>query len=140
MPFIDSSGIQAIKKFYEKTILEFKNELNKKVEFLGLLPRMEQLSLILYSEAVIQPSKFEGWSTVIEDAKSLNKLVLASNLSVNIEQLNEKALYFSPDSDEELSIAMLKVLNNEINLDIFWESQNIRTKVFAESLLKAFNS
>jgi glycosyltransferase involved in cell wall biosynthesis len=117
-----------------------KNTLNKKVEFLGLLPRMEQLSLILYSEAVIQPSKFEGWSTVIEDAKSLNKLVLASNLSVNIEQLNEKALYFSPDSDEELAIAMLKVLNKETNLDIFWESQNIRTKVFAESLLKAFDS
>ena len=117
-----------------------KNFLNKNVEFLGLLPRMEQLSLILYSDAVIQPSKFEGWSTVIEDAKSLNKLVLASNLSVNIEQLNEKALYFSPDSDEELSNAMLKVLNKEINLNINWEPQNIRTKVFAESLLKAFDS
>jgi glycosyltransferase involved in cell wall biosynthesis len=117
-----------------------KNFLNKNVEFLGLLPRMDQLSLILYSDAVIQPSKFEGWSTVIEDAKSLNKLVLASNLSVNIEQLNEKALYFSPDSDEELSNAMLKVLNKEINLDIKWEPQNIRTKVFAESLLKAFDS
>ena len=66
--------------------------------------------------------------------------MLESNLSVNIEQLNDKALYFSPDSDEELSNAMLKVLNKEINLDINWEPQNIRTKVFAESLLKAFDS
>jgi glycosyltransferase involved in cell wall biosynthesis len=117
-----------------------KNGLNNCVKFLGLIPRMEQLSLILHSDAVIQPSKFEGWSTVIEDAKSLNKLVLASNLPVNIEQLNEKAYYFSPDSPEELSEAMLKVLNKGVDIDFNWETQDIRTKVFAENLLKAFYS
>ena len=34
---------------------------------------MDQLRLMKESLGVIQPSLFEGWSTVIEDAKALNK-------------------------------------------------------------------
>ena len=60
--------------------------LNNQIHILGFIDRCEQLCLIKHSLAVIQPS-FEGWSTVIEDAKALNKHVLASNLDVHKEQL-----------------------------------------------------
>ena len=49
-------------------ITEFK--LDGDIKFLGFIDRNEQLALMQASLAVIQPSLFEGWSPVIEDAKS----------------------------------------------------------------------
>lgn len=63
------------------------HHLEEQVRILGLLPKAEQVALMRRSIAILQPSQFEGWSTVIEDAKTLGKLVLASNLAVNLEQL-----------------------------------------------------
>jgi len=34
------------------------------------------------AKAIIQPSYFEGWSTVIEDAKALNKYLIVSILKL----------------------------------------------------------
>lgn len=54
---------------------------------LGFLERNIQIAIIKNAKAVLQPSLFEGWSTVIEDAKFLNKFVIASDLNVHKEQL-----------------------------------------------------
>ena len=51
-----------------KTIAE--NHLEDVVSLLGIIPRQDQLVLMKYAKAVVQPSLFEGWSTVVEDAKS----------------------------------------------------------------------
>ncbi len=59
------------------------------VRWLGLLPRAEQIALIRGARAVLQPSRFEGWSTIVEDAKTLGKTVLASDIAVHREQLRE---------------------------------------------------
>lgn len=69
----------------------------------GFLQREEQLTLIKNSRAIIQPTYFEGWSTVIEDAKALNHYVIASNINVNIEQIDKNVTFFHPDSAEELA-------------------------------------
>jgi hypothetical protein len=69
---------------------------------LGLISRSDQLLLMRNSQAVIQPSLFEGWSTVIEDAKSLQVPVIASNLKVHIEQLGKDGCYFDPHDPEAL--------------------------------------
>ena len=60
-----------------------------------------------HSQAVIQPSLFEGWSTVIEDAVSLQVPVIASGLKVNKEQLGKDGCYFEPHDFEALA-AILK--------------------------------
>lgn len=70
------------------------NDLEDVVRFLGFLDRREQLKLMKHAVAVIQPSLFEGWSTVIEDAMAMNQRIIASDLEVNIEQLGEKGMYF----------------------------------------------
>ena len=57
--------------------------------FLGFIPRDDQLMLLKEAEFIIQPSLFEGWSTVIEDAKAQGKYVIASDLRVHIEQVLE---------------------------------------------------
>lgn len=61
--------------------------LQENLKFLGFIDRDDQLALMKYSVAVIQPSLFEGWSTVIEDAKALNVFVLSSAIDVHKEQL-----------------------------------------------------
>lgn len=56
------------------------------VILLGHIPREDQIQLIRGSRFVVQPSLFEGWSTVLEDCRSLGKPVLASDLGVHLEQ------------------------------------------------------
>ena len=73
--------------------------LEDQIYILGMLPRSEQIALIRKSIAVLQPSLFEGWSTVIEDAKTLGKVVIASNLLVNQEQLGADHRYYLEPED-----------------------------------------
>jgi len=79
------------------------NDLHNCITMLGLISRSDQLLIMRYSQAVIQPSLFEGWSTVIEDAKSLQVPVIASNLKVNIEQLGKNGIYFDPHNPDEIA-------------------------------------
>ncbi len=66
------------------------------VAFLGFLPRDEQLVLLEDATAIIQPSLSEGWSTVVEDAKSVSQYVIASDLAVHREQLTTNCAFFPP--------------------------------------------
>lgn len=77
------------------------NNLQNNVLFLGFIDRAEQLVLIRESLAVIQPSLFEGWSTVVEDAKALDKFIIASNIEVHQEQLSQNFLLFDPKSKDD---------------------------------------
>jgi glycosyltransferase involved in cell wall biosynthesis len=77
--------------------------LSNLVLFLGFLDRAEQLMIMKHARAIIQPSRFEGWSTVIEDAMAMNQPVIASNLEVNREQLGYDGLYFDVDDSYTLS-------------------------------------
>jgi glycosyltransferase involved in cell wall biosynthesis len=56
-----------------------------------------------YARAIIQPSRFEGWSTVIEDAMAMNQPVIVSDLEVNKEQLGEKGVYFDIEDSQHLA-------------------------------------
>ncbi|MCW3107253.1 MAG: putative glycosyl transferase [Segetibacter sp.] len=94
---------------YFKSIVDFisEHDLNSFVKILGLIDRRKQLKLMQYSTAVIQPSLFEGWSTVIEDAKSLGCKIIASDIAVHKEQLQNTAYFFDPNNETDL-IAKIK--------------------------------
>ena len=70
------------------------------VMLLGLVPRRLQIEIIRRSLAVVQPSLFEGWSTVVEDARVLGKATLLSGLAVHKEQ-NPPSARFFPGTDAE---------------------------------------
>lgn len=99
-----------LKKYVEQ------NGLQNQVVFLGFIDRKEQLRIMENSLAVIQPSKFEGWSSVIEDSKLMGKYVFASSLPVHIEQLKNNATFFDPDGFEELSEKLNRFSANPINV------------------------
>ena len=87
-------------------------QLEENVLFLGFIDRKEQLVLMKNALGVIQPSLFEGWSTVVEDAKALNQTIIASNIAVHQEQLEDKAYYFLPNDHGELAKILQEVVAN----------------------------
>jgi glycosyltransferase involved in cell wall biosynthesis len=88
--------------------------LGGRVHFLGLLDRDEQVALLTASTGIIQPSKFEGWSTVVEEAKALGRPLIVSDIPIHREQV-DTSYFFEPDDDNQLSshmLAMAKVDNS----------------------------
>ena len=77
--------------------------LEKDVVITDFIERQDQLVLMKNSLAVVQPSLFEGWSTVIEDARAIEKFVIASSLAVNLEQIQDNVWFFEPHSHIELA-------------------------------------
>ncbi|MDE6498664.1 MAG: glycosyltransferase family 4 protein [Muribaculaceae bacterium] len=93
-----------------------KNGLQDSIKLLGLIDRNEQLTLMARSRAVIQPSLFEGWNTSVEEAKSLNKLLILSDLAVHKEQCLRNALFFKRDDPADLADKIQEVAENEIEV------------------------
>ena len=89
-----------------------KNNLSEQIDLLGVIPRDEQLSLMKYSLSVIQPSLFEGWSTVVEDAKSLNANIIASDIEIHKEQLENHGILFEHSNANDLAIKIKLVTEN----------------------------
>lgn len=112
-------------------------DLHSDISLLGIISRNEQLFLMKNSQAVLQPSLFEGWSTVIEDAIALQVPVIASSLPVNIEQLGHDGNYFDPDDDEKLAEIMINIPDRNLN-DILYEEYTTRVKNAAGTFLNVF--
>ncbi len=102
-------------KDYYPTLLNFihENNLSDNIRLLGLINRDEQLSLMKECRALIQPSLFEGWSTSIEEAKSMDKFMILSDLPVHKEQATQNVLFFKRDNPQDLASKILNVENVE---------------------------
>ena len=97
------------------------NSLDDAVHFLGLLPRQEQIQLFRYAAVVVQPSRFEGWSTVIEDARALGRPTILADFPVHREQMPDSH-FFPLDDDEALADA----------LQTFWRDARPGPDLYAE--------
>lgn len=84
-------------------------DLKDDIIILGLIPRKDQLVLMRNSIAIVQPSLFEGWGTCTEDAKTLGKITLLSDIPVHREQADENSFLFDKDSDTELCELMCEL-------------------------------
>ena len=94
--------------FFFEEIKEFVhvNKLQDNCRFLGFIDREEQIVLMKHAISVVQPSLFEGWSTVVEDTKAINQFIILSNLEVHIEQIHENVRFFDPGNAIELANIM----------------------------------
>lgn len=119
--------IEAIKRF----VIE--NKLEKNIKLLGLVDYEDVFSLIKFSIAVINPSLFEGWSSSVEECKSVGKNMILSGLEVHKEQYSD-ATFFDSNSLESLKnkLQNYKCLpNNNRFLDL-----KKRTKSFANNYIE----
>ena len=114
------------------------NDISNEAKILGLIPREDQLGLLRNALSVIQPSKFEGWSTIIEDAKTFGVQVICSDIDVHKEQMGERAFYFKPDSANDLSVIMQSFLNHNYTPKSIFNNYNERIEHFASAFLSTF--
>ena len=77
--------------------------LGDRFRHLGLVSFADLISLMHHAVAVINPSRFEGWSTTVEEAKSLGKRILISDLAVHREQAPGRADFFGVDDPGALA-------------------------------------
>jgi len=133
--FPDATHSPYMKELHE--IIEMQN-LHSQISLLGIIPRNEQLLLMKHSQAVLQPSLFEGWSTVIEDAMSLQVPVVASDLQVNIEQLGEKGTYFNPHNAEELASILFNFPERNPNVRLY-DDYETRVRSAARDFIRIFS-
>ncbi len=94
--------------FKEIKVFVKDNNLEEFVKFLGFIDRADQLLLMKNAIAVIQPSLFEGWSTVVEDVKAMSQYLILSSIAVHKEQALENVLFFNPNSPTELASVLIE--------------------------------
>jgi len=110
------------------------NNLKNNVIFLGFIPRDEQLLLMKQAKAVIQPSYFEGWSTVVEDAKALKSFILLSDIEVHREQMKYNCAFFKPSDENELALLIKKYIKAETEINDI--DYNLNKKKFSNDFIK----
>jgi len=113
--------------------------LQENLRILGRIPREHFWQLMRRALAVLQPSLFEGWSTSVEEVKSLGKSIILSDIPVHREQDPASALYFDPEDPVELAQNLLKIQKEkmpgpELELEKNAKAQlRKRTYAFAQS-------
>jgi glycosyltransferase involved in cell wall biosynthesis len=73
---------------------------------LGKVSFATLVDLMRGAAAVIQPSRFEGWSTTVEDAKALGRPLFCSDLPVHREQAKDALAFFGCDDAAALGQAL----------------------------------
>ena len=77
---------------------------------LGLVPRRHVISLLRTSTAFINPSFFGGWSSTVEEARTLGVPMLLSDIAAHREQMESAATYFNADDAAGLAGKLLEIV------------------------------
>ena len=111
------------------------NNLQDDFIILGIVPYSDVIGLMFYSKAVINPSLFEGWSTVVEECKLLNKYLILSDIPVHREQAPDIGDYFAVDDHIRLADLMVESMSraeNNCSLDMLKNNMVIKRNAYAK--------
>ena len=133
--FTGSLQVNRGKGFYVDKLRQkvIDNGLDDNIIFLGVIERKEQLLLMKGAIALIQPSLYEGWSTLVEESKALNKFILLSNIPVHQEQISLNVDFFDPYNPNELADKIHQKLTSPSKNSLVNYNENI--KKFGEDIL-----
>lgn len=112
-------------------------DLEHDIQMLGVIPRADQLSLLKSALSIIQPSLFEGWSTVVEDAKALGASIIASDIPIHKEQLAGQGLLFQSNNHIDLADKMRAVQDapNTAHLNFDYKEHIVTLSKSFESIM-----
>ena len=109
--------------------------LGQKVRMLGRVSTDDLVSLLRHAGAIIQPSRFEGWSTTVQDARALGRPLICSDIPTHREQAPQ-AGFFPVDDHQTLADVIEK---NWKSLDSrFNESQECAARAAERESLAAY--
>ena len=111
---------------------------DKKIEkqffILGVVPYADVISLMKNSISIINPSLFEGWSTTVEESKSLDKKILLSDIPVHREQNPKRGIFFDPKSASNLAQKMEECFSSKSS-NVYKENNEIKDKELKEKII-----
>ncbi|KRQ98347.1 glycosyltransferase family 4 protein [Bradyrhizobium valentinum] len=112
--------------------------LDRAFRYVGMIPLAEVYALLRTSAALINPSRFEGWSTTVEEAKSFGVPMVLSDIDVHREQADSNAVYFDVNDPSSLANHLAKVLQNSEPALIrnLLPDVNTRVAAFASEFVK----
>ena len=70
---------------------------------LGAIPSRHLAVLMHHAVGFINPSLFEGWSTSVEEAKSMGRKIILSDIPVHREQAPQRGAFFHPEDTNGLA-------------------------------------
>lgn len=108
-------------------------DIRENVLFLGTVSLTEVFYLMRNCISIINPSRFEGWSSTVEEAKSLGKNIILSDINVHKEQNPPQGIYFNPNDSNELS-QILKEKWQTGNFGPDYELENNAKATFQERI------
>nr|WP_320012024.1 glycosyltransferase [uncultured Desulfobulbus sp.] len=94
-----------------KSMIE-KHGLADSFRVLGVIPYNELVALMKNALALINPSLFEGWSSTVEEAKSLGKKIILSDIPIHREQNPSTGIFFVPEDPEGLANILEAIMYN----------------------------
>jgi glycosyltransferase involved in cell wall biosynthesis len=130
--------ISELKLFIKK--LDFGDRLH----LLGVIPKLDQISLVKNSLALIQPTLFEGGpgGGSVYDGISLGKLCVISNIPVNRELKEDNVIFFDPYNSEQLKNIMISISKSPIHNtshEVLFQQCNLRRKNAYEVISNSIN-
>jgi len=101
------SGDYRHPELFSELLLEISRlGIRDQVALLGVVPRDHVFQLMRQSICVLNPSLFEGYGMTVDEARSLGKPTLLSDIAAHREQNPLGAVFFSPLASEELADQM----------------------------------
>lgn len=106
--FIIGSG--KLEKELKQKVLKF--NIDDYIEFLG--KRENPYPYILNCDILVQPSRYEGKSVVLDEAKILCKPIVVTNYPTVIDQINEKEGLVTEISADEIALGVEKMFDENV--------------------------
>ncbi|MBR0896504.1 glycosyltransferase family 4 protein [Bradyrhizobium tropiciagri] len=126
--------------YYDLVNSEIKNRgLEAHFRHLGVIPLPHVYALLRASTALLNPSRFEGWSTTVEEAKSFGVPMILSDIDVHREQTSGAARYFGVDDPDALADHLMQASQEARGLVVrnVVPHQDERVRAFAASFADA---
>jgi glycosyltransferase involved in cell wall biosynthesis len=93
---------------YKDEVFRYVQEsgLSDRIYILGMVDFADVYALIRQACCVLNPSLYEGWSTTVEETKTIGKPMILSDLEVHREQNPPETIFFEPKNAEMLAAAL----------------------------------
>ena len=134
------NGDEKFSNLIIETISKFK--INDQIFILDIIPKENQFLLLRKCIAIIQPSLFEGWSTIVEESRSIGKNIILSDLEVHKEQNYCNSIFFKKNSYKDLAEKIFESFNHLvpgpdlIREEIFAKENKILMREFANKFIE----
>ncbi len=109
IPLVSTGSLEDYRtdEFRQAMIAKIKAlNLESQITFLGIVPRREQIQVYRQAALLVQPSRFEGWSTTVEEARTLHKPIVLSDIATHREQAPPEGLFFRDGNSSSLADAL----------------------------------